>query len=280
MALLVLLGASAQALAQTPAQTRPQDQLPAWELKSGGRWQPATGPAAPAIADETLDRVEEMIQNRQGDAARKIVVAWLRINKQSPIRDRGVYLLGQANFIAHNRINAFYNFDELLDFYPDSKYYYPSLERQYDIADQFLKGYKRRFLGMPFFDAKIEATEMLYRIQGRSPGSPLAEKALLRVADHYYAEGEFDVAADAYAAYVKGYPRSPYLPRVRLRQAFSALAQFRGIKFEATPIIDARQQLLDLSAMYPKIAEEENVAAIIARIDVALARKLLETANF
>jgi outer membrane protein assembly factor BamD (BamD/ComL family) len=62
--------------------------------------------------------------------------------------------------------------------------------------------------------------------------------------------------------------------------AFASLAQFRGIRFDATPVIDARQQLLDLARAYPKIAEEENIIAIVQRVDTALARKLYETADF
>lgn len=256
---------------------------PTWELGSGGRWRPTDAPATQPIADETLDRVEEMIRNGQGSAAKKIVVAWIRSRpKDAPNRDRAVFLLGQANFVIGSsaRISAFYNFDEVLDLYPDSRYFYPALERQFDIADAYLRGYKNRFIGLPMLSAESEATEMLYRIQQRAPGSPLAERALLRVADHYYATGDFDLAADAYAAYVRNYPRSPNLPRVRLRQAFSSLAQFRGIKFDATPVIDARQQLVNLANDYPRLAEEENVAALLRRIDEALARKLLETADF
>lgn len=251
-----------------------------WELRDAGQWQQVAVPTTAPVAEPTLDRVEEMLQNKQATAAKRIVVAWLRTHKESPVRERGVYLLGLANFHYGDRIMAFYNFDEVMDKYPASRYFYPALEKQYEIADAFLKGYKRKFLGMPLFEATEEATEMLYRIQQRAPGSPLAEKALLRVADYYYADAQFDVAADAYAAYVRGYPRSPYLPRVRLRQAFSALAQFRGLNFDATPVIDARQQLLDLAQAYPKLALEENVEAIVQRIDAALAKKVLSTAAF
>lgn len=257
-----------------------QTTMPSWELREGGRWQQAPEPSAAPVQEETLDRVEEMIQNRQYDAAHRVVVAWLRVNKSSPVRDRGIYLLGQSNYGRGERIMAFYNFDELLDKYADSRWWYAALQRQYDIADAFLRGYKRKFLGMPILPAREEATEMLYRIQQRAPGSPLAEKALLRVADYYYANGDFDVAADAYAAYVRAYPRSPLLPRVKMRQAFSVLAQFRGVKFDATCLVDARQQLTDLSLAYPHLAEEENIAQIVRRIDAALARKLLVTAEF
>ncbi len=201
--LAALLSASGLALAQTT--------MPSWELKDGGRWQQVAGPATQPVSDATLDRVEEMIQNKQAEAAKRIVVAWLRTHKESPVRDRGIYLLGQANFGYGDRIMSFYNFDELMDKYPESRYYYSALQRQYDIADQFLRGWKDSFLGMKILERKEEATEMLYRIQQRAPGSPLAEKALLRVADHYYSTGEYEIAADAYASYVRGYPRSPLI---------------------------------------------------------------------
>ncbi len=251
-----------------------------WEYNDGG-WQQASAPAgATVVQDDTLDRVEEMIQNKQAAAAKRIVVAWLQSHKGSPIWDRGLFLLGQANFGNGDRIMSFYNFEELLEKHPASRYYYPALQREYDIADAYLKGYKDRFLWMAILERNEEATEMLYRIQQRAPGSPLAEKALLRVADFYYADGEFDIAADAYASYIRGYPKSPYLPRVRLRQAFASLAQFRGVKFDATPIIDARQQLEGLMKVYPALADQENIPAILQRIDAALAKKLLVTADF
>jgi outer membrane assembly lipoprotein YfiO len=254
--------------------------VPSWELNPGGGWHLTTAPTTQPIHDETLDRAEQMIQHGQVGPAKKIVMSWIKSHKDSPVRDRAIFLLGECNYLLGNRFLSFYNFDELLDNSPDSRYFYPALQRQYDIADAYLKGYKNRFLGLPIIDAHIEATEMLFRVQQRSPGSPLAEKALLRVADYFYGAGDFEVAADAYAAYIRGYPRSPNLPRVRLRQAFSALAQFRGIQYDATPIIDARQQLQDLQATYPQIAEEENIPAIIQRIDRALAKKLLDIGDY
>lgn len=262
------------------AAEQPPTTAPSWERRDSGRWLKVTEPTATPATDETLDHVEEMIKAKQGTPAKKIVVAWLKINKESPLRDRGLYLLGQANFLNGDRLMSFYNFDELLDTYPGGRYFFPALDRQYEIADQYLRGYKNRFLGLPILSATSEATEMLYRIQQRAPGSPIAEKALLRAADYYYADSDFDIAADAYAAYIRSYPRSPLIPRVRLRQAFSALAQFRGVRFDATPIIDARQQLLDLAAAYPTIADEENIPAIVQRIDAALAKKLWVTADY
>jgi outer membrane protein assembly factor BamD (BamD/ComL family) len=65
-----------------------------------------------------------------------------------------------------------------------------------------------------------------------------------------------------------------------LHQAFASLAQFRGLRFDPTPIIDARAQLLDIERDYPAMAADEHVAEAVDRIDSAFASKLLVTAEF
>src|SRR4029450_237069 len=68
--------------------------------------------------------------------------------------------------------------------------------------------------------------------------------------------------------------------RVRLRSAFASLAQFRGLRFDATPVIDAKAQLEDIQAEYPEMAERENVKDVLERIDGILAARVAQTADF
>jgi hypothetical protein len=70
------------------------------------------------------------------------------------------------------------------------------------------------------------------------------------------------------------------VPRVRLRQAFASLAQFRGLRFDATPVIDAKAQLEDVQAEYPELARQENVGDVLERIDGILAARVAQTADF
>jgi outer membrane assembly lipoprotein YfiO len=263
-----------------PAQTQPQKQPQTIELRNGQYWEPVANPTTAPVTDETLDRVGQLVANNNNTPAKKILIAWLKREKISPLRDRALYLLGLANYQYGDRIAAFYNFDELMDKYGESKYFYPALEKQYQIADAYLSGYKRRFLGIPLLRAEDEAIEMLFRIQQRSPGSPLAEKALKRTADYYYADAQYDLAVDAYQAFIERYKRSPDMPQVRLKKAFAELAQFRGTKFDPTPVINARTSLEELAIDYPDLARQENVSAVIDRIDAALARKVYQNAQF
>jgi outer membrane assembly lipoprotein YfiO len=245
-----------------------------------GKWPQVKDAGPQPVSDPEIDRAEKYLSTGSPATARQILLAWEHTHKDSPVRDRAVFLIAQSCYDEDDRILAFYYLDEVMDEYPESRLFYPALQKQFEIADAYLNGYKRRFLGMRVLPAEDEAVEMLYRIQQRSPGSDLAEKALLRTADYYYNSAQFDFAADTYAAFVRGYPRSPSVPRARLRQAFSSLAQFRGLKFDPTPIIDARAQLLDIAKDYPDMARDENVPAVIQQIDSAFAGKLLVTAEF
>ena len=251
-----------------------------WELRDG-HWQPVAAPTTRLSSDPALDNIESLLAAGRHGQAHDAVIHWLKSHpKDASGRDRAVLALAEYSYHAGDRDESFYYCDELMDTYPESPLFYRALELQYRIADAYLGGYRKKFLGLPLFGAEEEAVEMLFRIQQRSPGSPLAERALLRTADYYYADSQFDLAADAYAAYARAYPRSSAIPRVRLRQAFSSLAQFRGLRFDATPLLDARAQLAEIAGAYPQLAAEENVPSVIERIDSTFARKLYNTADY
>jgi len=277
IALLTLLVSASVASAQQPS-TQPTTSR-AWDL-STGQWQETRSATTQRVAEPVLDRVEQLIDRRDYKAAQKLGIQWVLVNRESPSRDRGLFLIAKALFGYGNRIKAFYYCDELLDTYPESDLFQPAMALQYRIAEEYLDGYKRRWLGMPMFHAKEEGVEMLYRIRNRAPGSPLAERALLRTADHYRFDGQFDFAADAYSFYARQYPRSPMTPRARLWGAYCSLAQFRGVTFDPTPVIDAREQLRSIAAAYPDLAKQEGIDSILKRIDAVFAKKLYVTATY
>lgn len=253
-----------------------------WEAGEDGQWLPVDEPAASdgAIENPTLDEIEQFLAAGRHRAARKPIIRWIKANSDAPDRDRGLFLLAEMYDQAGDKIRAFYHLDELMDYYPSSRLFYPALEKQYAIAGRFVGGYRPRVLGLPLLTAKEQGVEMLFRIQERAPGSPIAERSLLRTADHYYDDSQFDLASDAYAAYVRSYPRSAETPRARLFRAYSSLAQFSGLQFDATPVIDAKAQLEDVRAEYPDLAEQENVADVLERIDGILAARVYQTADF
>jgi outer membrane protein assembly factor BamD (BamD/ComL family) len=252
------------------------------EYAGHGQWRQISTPSPEPelIDDPTLDRVEQLVDARQIADAHALLSPWLKEHPKAPDRDRGLFLLAEIYFQQDDRLTAFYHLDELMDNYPSSRFFGLALQKQYAIGDAFLSGHKRKFLGLHILGAEDEGIEILYRVQERSPGSALAERALLRTADFYFRGSQFDLAADAYGAFARSYPRSPDVSYVKLREAFSSLAQFRGARYDSTPLLDARAQFADFLEKYPALAAQENVRERIDRIDNTLADKLYLTGDF
>lgn len=256
-----------------------------FELTPEGTWQPIAIPATKPppvqkVDDPTLQAVEAHLRESRFEAARDQVLDWLKANPGSPLFDRGLYLMAEALRGSGQYVKAFYYCDQLLDEHPDSTIYQNALQLQYEIADRYLLGAKDRLLGLRILGRQDAAIEMLFRIQQRAPGSPVAEKSLLRTADYYWAAGDFDLAADAYHAYAQAHPRSPLVPQVRLREAYANLAQFNGPKFDATSVVNAKSLLNQVKAEYPDLARQENLDAKIELADRQMARKLYLNADF
>lgn len=260
-----------------------------FKLAPDGSWPKLESPTTPAVAtpsDATEERnpalaaIADLVKRGRYEDARRDALRWLLANKSHPLYDRGLYLMASALRGTREYLKGFYYCDELLDEHADSPLYQDALQLQYEIADTYLLGAKDRFIGLRILGRQDEAVDMLFRIQTRAPGSTVAENALLRTADYYYATEQFDLAADAYQAFARGYPRNPIVPEVLLREAYSNLQQFRSANFDSTSLLNARELFRRFRAEYPEIAAERKVDDQLVYIERQLARKLYDTADF
>lgn len=277
---LVLLGVVHATLGQSTATSPRPSQT--WELAPDGSWRQtdaATLTTQPT-AEPGLATARKLVDEGRYTAAFEATVRWLLSNRDSPNRDQGLLLAAETLRLSGDHVKAFYYADELLDTDPNSPLWFPALQMQFEIGEHFLSGWRRRFLGIPLEDWTSEGIEVMFRVQQRAPGSPLAERALLRTAEFYFDDQQYDLAADAYAVYAKRYPRSPEAVKARLREAYANYAQFTGPRFDPTPALNARQALSDLIVQYPQLATQQGLPQLVESIDVALARKMLYTADF
>lgn len=294
VALLAVAASTSAAVAQIApsAQDAPKAAGPTtrktWELTPDNRLQPvAPAPGGVARSPEgrpegldDLNAIDAVLAQKRYDAAFDRLVAWLKAHPNSSVRDRALLMSADALWGRGEGIKAFYYCDELMDRHPDSAYYQTALQKQYDIADAYLNGKRDKWLFLAIAERDDEALEMLFRIQNRSPGSPISENAMLRSADHYWAKGDWDYAADAYGAYARTYPRSPRAKQAQLREAYSNLAQVRGPNFDPTPILNARATLRQLQSTDPELYKSEALDEKIVLADRFLARRVFLSGDY
>lgn len=211
-------------------------------------------------------------------AAKKFLASYPNDSRREEI----MMLTGQAEMDRGHYDKAHDRFNEQLDQYSNGEFYDRAVQRQYQIADAFLKGRKRRALGIFRVSAIDRGIDILNAIANRVPGTVIAEKALLRVGDYHYDAKQVVQAVEAYDHYIKTFPQSPRhrVGHAMLRAARARYAQYRGDAFDDTPLTDAQQRFIIFSERYPEQANKANIPMVLSQIRNALVRRYFASGKF
>ena len=246
-----------------------------------GKWVPAPK-AVEGTPEGELALIRGRLDKERPKAALKAARKFLASYPNDSRREEVMMLSGQAEMDRGRYVKAYERFNEQLDQYPNGEFYDRAVQRQYEIADAFLKGRKRRAMWMFRVSAVDKGIEILNAIADRVPGTVIAEKALLRVGDYHYNAKRLVEAVEAYDHYIKTFPQSPRqrMGHAMLRAARARYAQYRGDAFDDTPLTDAQQRFIIYSERYPEQANKANVPIVLSQIRNALVRRHFASARF
>lgn len=261
--------------------------VPAWAATKGQPrypermvYDPATGtwtqPPSPIPGTEQGELELALIElaDNKPAAAKARLNKWLKKYKESDRRSDAMVALGDAELALGNHMQAYKQYEKALDQYPGLEGEETIVRHEFAIGVAFLSGVKQKIwiLRVPAYE---EGLDVLDKVVQRTPGSMLAEDAIKAKADYYYRSGKFDLAETEYARLAQEFPRGRYPRLALLMSAHSALARFPGLKFDDAALYEARERFISFRERYPEFAEQENIAALIRRIDETLAEKNL-----
>lgn len=236
--------------------------------------------ADPASPEGKLQKIRRAIAEERPEDAKDLADDWIDQYPNHPMLVEAYLLRGDSRVAKGNEYRALYDYEYVIRMYPGSEQFITALEREYQIAQIYSAGRKRKFLGMRMISAGGEAEEIFIRIQERTPGSELGEKASLALADHYFKRGEMVNAAEAYDLFLINYPRSQYRERAMLRCIQSNLATFKGPKFDGTGLVEAAQRIKQYQSEFPAAADRLGAEALLVRIDESLGLKSFYNAGW
>lgn len=251
-----------------------------FKLDGSDRWIP-TREIEPGSPENQLVQARRAIDNGDPAQARLLAKRFLEANPLSPLRAEAFLIRGDATDALGDEYQALFDYEEIARRYAGSEVFVTALEREYAIAKLYANGLKRKFFGtFRILSTYDDAQELLIRIQERLPGSELAERAGMELADFYFRNRELSMAADAYDLFLENYPKSQWVTKARLRLIYSYLASFKGPEYDGTGLFEARARLRDLQVNDPGVAQQIGSEAILVRIYESEASKLLSTADW
>jgi len=227
---------------------------------------------------------------------------WQEMSQQcKELLDKGNEYYEQDKYIKAAR-----KYRKFLDECKDSGELYDEvLERQYEIAGEFLAGRKKRVLGVFRMSTYAEGIKMMERIRERAGDSELAAKAAVEVARSYESRGRkkksryisaYQSWLDVYESYDKQMRLPGLSPTGELgKDALLAMARcqelaYRGPMFDAAdlsgrPLSEnafdgARRCYEQFRTRYPSEAKKRGIDAKLRKIDEEIAKKDLWTGHY
>ena len=233
--------------------------------------QPPPSPGTPA---GDLREIRLMIQDQAYRKARRAIKKFVKNHGQDSslypdvLLARADALIAQRSFKkAHRLLQSF------LNEFGGGRLTDEALRLQFIMAEDFLAGAKRKFLGLRVLSGQELAYEILDQIATDYPESRMAELALKTKADHLFGKGEHALAELDYARLLEGFPQSQYLQYGMRRTADAALASYRGVDYDESALIEAEERYKDYQSRFATSAKRENVGLVLDSIQENKAEK-------
>ena len=247
-------------------------------LDDSGEWVLEKAPE-PGSDEAVLAEVAALLASDRPAAAYALINRWIRDHGagDSPWRPRAYLLRGDALVAMDREFSALFDYErEIIQRFPQSEAYVQAIERELDIAVRYAHGLRRRWLGVRILGSGDIAEETLIRVQERLPGSELAERAAIELADFYYRRDDLELAAIAYDLYVANFPNGPNIQRAMEQRIRANVARYKGPDYDGSTLVDAAEQAKAYARAFPAAAERTALDdRLVQRIDDALADQML-----
>ncbi len=253
-----------------------------FRLDGSGNWV-QVGTVQPGSDEAVLSQARKALaEDRPGDA-QAAIDPWITANERSlnPLLAQAFVVRADALTAQGDEYDALYDYERAIKQFPATQSFVTAVERELDIGVRYTGGLRRKLLGARVLPTSDIGEELLIRVQERMPGSRLAERAGIELADYYYREHELSLSVDAYDLFIQNYPNSQYKQRAMQRRIYATIARFKGPKYDGSSLIDAKILTRRYISLYPAEAEKAGLDdGLLTRLDESSGQEMMETASW
>jgi len=241
------------------------------------------------VADDPQDQYLRAIAElkrlvKEGDVA-EVRDAFNQIKDEFPDRvgpDLELFVLGEVRYWQDRYGKALVKYEKLLKNYPGSEYAGLVLQREFDMAAEYLDGRKKIILGIFPLSGRAEGIELMEKISDRAgmdEPNGIGLRAAIRVAEYYEAGEKYIEAYLKWSEIASYWETGPIGKRALYRMAEDNLAAYnrppeqKRANYDASKLATAKTYYEKFLLLYPAEAEENEVPQKIEQIDEQMAQK-------
>ena len=267
-AAVVLILAGVSAADQPKTRTRQLD----YDPETGGFVEAVPPVKGTPVGDLQLAR--QALGREDHRRASRRVKSWLKAyGSDHELSPEARLLRAEVQIARRDYYKAHKHLQEFLGEFTGTEFGLRAAAMEFVIAEVFLSGTKRKFLGMRLLKTADTGIEILDQLSSDYPDTTLAEMAIKTKADYYFRQGDFALAELEYSRLVQEFPRSRYVRPAARKSADASLASFPGIEFDDAALIEAEERFTRYLAQYGVAARQEGVGQILQQIRATRAEK-------
>jgi outer membrane protein assembly factor BamD (BamD/ComL family) len=225
-------------------------------------WKPRIEKPDPA-AEAEFAAAEALFQQGRLPEAERAFARIARRRKETRLGEKAQFYLAETQYQRGRYVAAHDSFETLIATYPGTQYLDKMIGREYDIArtwladaatdpDRTLPWTARFNGGLPVLDVGGNSLAVLEHVRHHDPTGPLADDAVLRIADYHYAGRDFETAAVYYDQLITDHPKSPLLHRAQLASIDAKLKAYIGPEYDGAGLEQARDTVQQTMATFPE----------------------------
>jgi outer membrane protein assembly factor BamD (BamD/ComL family) len=247
-------------------------------LDEQGQWQKV----ADSNDEQYLLRVAEIKKLVDAGQPYKVSKAAKQLKKDYPGvagKDFDSFIEAEVLLAQGKLTKAVKQYDNFLDKYPTSPLKDAALNRQFEIATEFLAGRKKTVL-MFKVSAFEDGVKIMGKISDRTGNADMAKNAMLSVARSYEKRKEYNEAYLKWSEISMRWPTGEMAKDALLAMARTKYAAYRGAAYDGSSLISAKTYYENFRLRYPQEAQKLQVDDILLRISEQLAEKNLLIAQY
>ena len=242
---------------------------PAAKVDTGGivlgsdGWRPMQNKPNPE-AEAEFRAAETFFQQGKFADAEKLFAASAKKRKGSQWGERSQYYLAETQYQRGKLVAALDSFEQLKKDYKGTEFNEPMIAREFAIAQAWLAqndpkapaeaktAWYGRFNGQsPLIDPQGHAIRALEHVRHNNPTGPLADDAVLRIADEYMGNRDYETAALYYDQLISDHPKSPFLQRAHLAAIDARMKGYVGPEYDGAGLEKAKELVKQTMATFP-----------------------------
>jgi TolA-binding protein len=220
------------------------------------------------LAQEAYDKGQALFRDKKYDeAAEQFYIASWRW-PDSTMEEDAMFLMGESYFFQDIYGKAQDSYTNLLKKHDNTRYLDTVVARLFAVGTYWeqldLQSHhwpvtpNATDKTQPWFDTFGNALACYQAVWLHDPTGPLADAALMRVANSHFRRGEWVDAADHYDMIRKNHPKSKYQKQAHLLELQAKEKIYQGAKYSVVPLNDAQEIADQTLKQFPgQLGEEE-----------------------